>query len=175
MKYSILWLDDEPDNIAVERDIIEDEFDDCGIEANVDIVKTLEECLQKLSAQTYHAVILDLQINLGPNADAVQQTWVGAGVYAWLRLSGDLTAIETLPDLVKSKLTENAFQPLSLNQNLPVAIVSGVAKSEVVTFIRDLNFGINKRPLLQVFDKPIDERKFTDFIAQVANKCAQNN
>ena len=167
----ILWLDDEPDNIAVEQDIIEDEFDDAELAVTIDVVKTLEACLQRLAESAYQAVILDLQINLGANADAVQQTWAGAGVYAWIRRAGDLSDVSGLPDLVRDTLNAEALKPCEQTINAPIAIVSGVAKNDVVGFIRDLTMVSTNRPILQVFDKPIDERKFTDFIAQVVKLC----
>lgn len=170
----ILWLDDEPDNIAVEQDIFEDEFDNQALAVEIEIVECLDDCLEKLASDVYEAVILDLQINLGANADAVQQTWAGAGAYAWLRLAGNVEHVEGLPDLVREKLGKKEAPPKLENQNVPIAIVSGVAKNEVVTFIRTLNLGKTARPLLQVFDKPIDHQKFTEFASQVAKQCQSN-
>lgn len=167
----ILWFDDELDNVVVEQEIIEDEFDNLGLSVDIQAVQSLDDCLQKLAHEAYEALILDLQINLGPNADAVQQTWVGAGVYAWLRLAGDVARVEELPRLVKEKLSKVNIEPKPQNKNIPIAIVSGVAKNEVVTFIHQLNLNSDSRPILRIIDKPVDEQKFTDFIRQVAEKC----
>lgn len=175
---AILWLDDEPERLVLEKYYIEEYFDAQGIEVRVDMVATIQDCISKLCEQQYIGFIVDLMIKQDVLANQDEQMWGGAATYAWLRLperfhSGDALFLNyAIPNQIANHFAYESLSSeqkaiLTINNQMPAIVISGTAQSiqkkdangpsnDQEAFMRQVDKEAGILEAFKVLEKPVD-------------------